>query len=60
MALSIRARSITAAGRTMPLSIPTVVRDSLLTGQWDATGLLLSEFEDVRRVASRLPYVKGF
>ncbi len=51
---------ITAAGRTIPLSIPTVVRDSLLTGQWDATGLLLSEFEDVRRVASRLPYVKGF
>ncbi len=60
MALSVRARTITAAGRTIPLSIPTVVRDSLLTGQWDATGLLLSEFEDVRRVASRLPYVKGF
>ena len=60
MVLSVRALSITAADRTIPLSIPTVVRDSLLTGQWDATGLLLSEFEDVRRVASRLPYVKGF
>ncbi|MCY4399312.1 MAG: 3-isopropylmalate dehydratase small subunit [Gemmatimonadetes bacterium] len=60
MVLSVRARSITAAGRTIPLSLPAVVRDSLLTGQWDATGLLLSEFEDVRRVASRLPYVKGF
>ena len=60
MVLSVRALSITAADRTIPLSIPTVVRDSLLTGQWDATGLLLNEFEDVRRVASRLPYVKGF
>ena len=60
LVLSVRSLSITAAGRTVPLSIPPVVRDSLLTGQWDATGLLLSEFEDVRLVASRLPYLKGF
>lgn len=60
MVLSVRSLSITAAGRTLPLSIPPVLRDSLLTGQWDATGLLLGEFEDVRLVASRLPYLRGF
>ena len=60
MSLGVRALSIAAAGRTVPLSIPPMVRESLLTGQWDATGLLLGGFEDVRRVASRLPYVKGF
>ncbi len=60
MALSVRTRTITAGDRTVALHFPTVVRDSFLTGQWDATGLLLSEFEDVQQVASRLPYVRGF
>ena len=60
LSMSVGALSVTAAGRTIALDIPPRLRDSLLTGQWDATGLLLSEFEDVRRVASRLPYVRGF
>jgi len=60
VAMSVGALSVTAAGHTIALDIPPRLRDSLLTGQWDATGLLLSEFEDVRRVASRLPYVRGF
>ena len=60
MVFRVRARSIEAAGRTVPLSIPAAVRESLLTGQWDATGLLLDDFDDVRRVAADLPYVTGF
>ncbi len=60
LAFSVGDLSVTAAGRTIALDIPPLLRDSLLTGQWDATGLLLSEFDDVRRVAARLPYVRGF
>ena len=60
MVLSVDARSIETAGRTVPLGMPAAVRDSLLTGQWDATGLLLADFDDVRRVADGLPYVNGF
>ena len=60
MALSVDARSIQAAGRTLPVNIPTAVRESLLTGQWDATGLLLDDFDAVRRVGAALPYVGGF
>lgn len=60
MALSVRTRTLAAGDRTVALHFPTVVRDSFLTGQWDATSLLLSEFEDVQQVASRLPYVRGF
>ena len=60
MVLSVDAQSIEAAGRTVPLGMPAAVRDSLLTGQWDATGLLLDRFDDVRRVADSLPYVDGF
>ena len=60
MALSVDAQSIQAAGRTLPVNIPTAVRESLLTGQWDATGLLLDDFDAVRRVGAALPYVGGF
>ena len=60
MALSVDALSIQAAGRTLPVNIPTAVRESLLTGQWDATGLLLDDFDAVRRVGAALPYVGGF
>jgi 3-isopropylmalate/(R)-2-methylmalate dehydratase small subunit len=60
MALSVDAQSIEAAGRTVRLGMPAPVRDSLLTGQWDATGLLLADFDDVRRIAASLPYATGF
>ena len=60
MALSVAALTIEAAGRTVPLSVPAAVRDALLTGQWDATALLLENFDDVRQVASSLPYATGF
>ena len=60
MAFSVDAQSIEAAGRSVRLGMPAAIRDSLLTGRWDATGLLLDEFDDVRRVGASLPYVKGF
>ena len=49
-----------AADRSVILDIPPGIRESLLTGQWDATGLLLDRFNEVRTVAAGLPYVKGF
>jgi 3-isopropylmalate/(R)-2-methylmalate dehydratase small subunit len=60
MAFSVDAQSIEAAGLSVPLGMPAAVRDALLTGQWDATGLLLADFDDVRRVADSLPYAGGF
>ena len=60
MRLSVDAQSIETPGRTVRIGMPAAVRDSLLTGQWDATGLLLDEFDDVRRVAASLPYATGF
>ena len=60
MVFSVDAQSIEADGRTVPLGLRAADRDSLLTGQWDATGLLLDRFDDVRRVATSLPYAQGF
>jgi len=60
LAFSVDALSITTADRRVTVAIPHAVRESLLNGQWDATGLLLDQFDDVRRTAVALPYVKGF
>ncbi len=60
MVFSVDAETIEGAGRTVHVGMPAAVRDALLTGQWDATGLLLDRFDEVRRVASGLPYVTGF
>ena len=47
-------------GTTIAVSIPDHVRDTLMTGAWDTTGLLLDNYEQVNAVASRLPYLAGF
>jgi 3-isopropylmalate/(R)-2-methylmalate dehydratase small subunit len=60
MRLSVAALSLRAAGRDIRLGMPASLRDALVSGQWDATGLLLNRFDQVRRVASRLPYARGF
>lgn len=60
MRLSVSALSLRADGRDFRLRMPSGPRDALVSGQWDATGLLLNRFDDVRRVASRLPYARGF
>jgi 3-isopropylmalate/(R)-2-methylmalate dehydratase small subunit len=51
---------ITAGALTFTASVPATLRDSFLSGQWDPTAMLLDRFDEVRQVASRLPYVKGF
>ena len=48
---------VTAAGQSYELSMPPAAREAFLDGSWDATGLLLENYDDVRAVASRLPYV---
>jgi len=50
---------VTAAGQSYGLSLPAAAREAFLDGSWDATGLLLENYDEVRAVASRLPYVSG-
>jgi hypothetical protein len=40
--------------------MPPNVRDALVTGAWDTTGLLLDRYDEVDAASSRLPYVIGF
>jgi 3-isopropylmalate/(R)-2-methylmalate dehydratase small subunit len=58
--LDVEAGSCTAGGLTVAVSAPSHVRDALLTGAWDTTGLLTAQYDEVNAVASRLPYLSGF
>jgi 3-isopropylmalate/(R)-2-methylmalate dehydratase small subunit len=58
--IDLRAGTCRAAGVTVAISIPDHVRDTLMTGAWDTTGLLLDNYEQVNAVSARLPYLSGF
>jgi len=58
--VDVKAGTCQAPGLTIAVSIPDHVRDTLMTGAWDTTGLLLDRYEDVNAVSSRLPYLSGF
>ena len=60
LALSLADRTLDVAGRQVPVGIEDPARNALLTGTWDATGMLLDEFDVVRCVAARVPYIRGF
>ena len=58
--VDLESMTVSAGGQVHPLSMPAPARDAFLSGSWDATGLLLSEFDAVRAVASTLPYISGW
>ena len=41
-----------------PISLPETQRHAWLSGEWDATGLLLANYAEVERVDARLPYLR--
>lgn len=60
LVVSVSALTLQILDRTLTLEMPAGMRDALLHGQWDATGMLLEHFEQVRSTATGLPYVSGF
>ncbi len=47
-------------GLEIRATLPRAIRDGFLSGQWNPTAMLLDRFDDVRAVATRLPYIAGF
>jgi 3-isopropylmalate/(R)-2-methylmalate dehydratase small subunit len=58
--IDLKAGLCQAPGVTIPVLIPDHVRDSLMTGAWDTTGLLRDNYEQVNAVGAKLPYLSGF
>jgi 3-isopropylmalate/(R)-2-methylmalate dehydratase small subunit len=60
LTIDLKAGTCQAPGITVSVSVPEHVRDSLMTGAWDTTGLLLDRYEQVNATSVRLPYLDGF
>jgi len=58
--LDLVARRLAGGSLNIPVSLPEGTRAALLSGDWDATGLLLDRYDEVERVAARLPYIAGW
>jgi 3-isopropylmalate/(R)-2-methylmalate dehydratase small subunit len=58
--VSLDALDCVAEGFSCPVTIPAHAREAFVSGAWDTTGMLLERYEDVRRIASRLPYLVAF
>jgi 3-isopropylmalate/(R)-2-methylmalate dehydratase small subunit len=51
---------VTAGTLKIQAHMPPGMRDAFLTDQWNPTAMLLDQFDQVRAVADRLPYISGF
>jgi 3-isopropylmalate/(R)-2-methylmalate dehydratase small subunit len=60
MTVDLSSMRASAGDEACEIVLPPAVRDAFLDGSWDATGLLLENFDEVRGVAARLPYSSGF
>ena len=60
LTVDVSGETVSAGGRRCHAAIPAGAREALTTGSWDATGALVDNFEEVRRVAKKLPYISGF
>jgi 3-isopropylmalate/(R)-2-methylmalate dehydratase small subunit len=55
--VNLETRQVVTGGTTIEVSIPNTARQALVSGEWDATGLLLDRYEEVEKVGKSLPYV---
>ena len=60
VAADVASGAISAGGVRVTGRVPPALRDAFLSGQWNPTAMLLDRFDEVRAVAARLPYVRGF
>jgi 3-isopropylmalate/(R)-2-methylmalate dehydratase small subunit len=58
--VNVETGAVTAGDLRIAGAIPAALRDAFVSGQWNPTAMLLDRFDEVRKVASRLPYIGGF
>jgi 3-isopropylmalate/(R)-2-methylmalate dehydratase small subunit len=60
LAIDIESLRLTGGGLAVPLRMPAAQHGAFLSGDWDATGLLLADYAVVERTAANIPYLRGF
>src|SRR5918993_1311320 len=52
-AVDLESMRVTAADQSFAIAMPASAREAFLDGSWDATGLLVDDYDAVRAVAAR-------
>ncbi|MCX5932497.1 MAG: 3-isopropylmalate dehydratase small subunit [Cyanobacteria bacterium] len=60
LCLTLAEATLEGYGQRWPLELPAGPLQMLTTGQWDATGQLLSHHAELSRTLAALPYANGF
>jgi 3-isopropylmalate/(R)-2-methylmalate dehydratase small subunit len=60
MTVALHGMTVSLGRHSWPVTMPPPAREAFLAGSWDATALLMADFDQVRVVWARLPYVGGF
>jgi 3-isopropylmalate/(R)-2-methylmalate dehydratase small subunit len=55
--VDVKERQVSAGPLTVSATMPAAAHEALVAGLWDGTGLLLADFDQVRALAARLPYI---
>ena len=58
--VDIDGRRVEAGSIHAQAQLPDATREALLSGAWDATGLLLDDYGQVEAKAAAIPYIAGF
>lgn len=58
--IDLDAAEVRCGDQTYPIDVPETYRQSLISGTWDSTAVLLSNRATIEETAARLPYLNGF
>jgi len=57
--VDLESMTVAAGGHAPQASMPASARHALISGAWDATAMLLADYDEVRKTAARLPYINS-
>jgi 3-isopropylmalate/(R)-2-methylmalate dehydratase small subunit len=58
--IDLESKTLAYGDRRIAIDLPETHRKALTSGSWDSAALLRSNLEQVRKTASKLPYMSGF
>ena len=58
--VDIDAKTIAFGEQRVPIDLPQTYRSALTSGSWDSTALLRANLDQVKKTASKLPYINCF
>jgi 3-isopropylmalate/(R)-2-methylmalate dehydratase small subunit len=58
--VDLESKTLSYGNHKIPIDLPETYRNALTTGSWDSTTMLRANLEQVRKTASKLPYMSRF